>query len=373
MRTVVAAAILILNSACANPDPLNDFLPGATVVSSDPACLNCSIDIQLLSDLAEARDKDAITGHLRSLMPTTDGIMITTEVPGPPLLFAYDGRLSRIIGARTSGPNHFVNASLLRDGLGDSILVLDESARSITLLDLPLNPVRSVYVDNRIRDMAVLGDGSLLVVAPVTQGDSIVPLARVSLSSGEFTPLRSTAIRSLRGADDDYANRVIAPARDGSHFWSAHKLRYAIEKRTLNGEVVQLLERDAEWFRPAKRVAGISADTAPTPRVMGLWEDVRGLIWIHTTTADGRWFSGLSGLQSVDGTAIPFVSGPDLYRDTRIEIVDPENGRLVATAKFDPVFPTFARGAHIARVLEGPMGWLVSEVWMVKLRGFTTR
>jgi hypothetical protein len=162
---------------------------------------------------------------------------------------------------------------------------------------------------------------------------------------------------------------VVAPSRDGLHFWSAHKLRYAIEKRTLDGELVQVFERDADWFRPRKAVSGISADTAPTAKVMGVWEDARGMVWVHTLTADGRWFSGLSGLQSVDGKAIPFVSGPDLYRDTRLEVIDPSNGKLVATAKFDSEYPTFARGPYLARVLTGPFGWLIAELYQARLRG----
>ena len=369
LRVCVALSL----AACArgNKDPLLDFLPGATVVRSNPSCLDCSVSLQIVTDLAEAKDKDVITGELRSLIVTNEGVLVTNSTPGPPLLFAMDGRLKRQIGVARDTPNEFEFPSLLRGGILDTVLVLDERRRTITFLNMPLQSVRTIPIEGRVRDMALMGDGDLIVVMPVASGDSVRPLSRVSLRDGASSVLPNTAVKMPHGAAEEFADRIIAPSRDGLHFWSAHRLRYAVEKRKLNGELVQVFERDAEWFRPADRIAEVTPDAPPTARVVGLFEDSRGLLFIHSITADGRWHSALGGINGVDGKMRYVVHSPDLYKDTRVEVIDPESGKLVATAKFDPEYPTFSRGPYISRVVRGPLGWLVSEVSLVRLRGFS--
>jgi hypothetical protein len=217
--------------------------------------------------------------------------------------------------------------------------------------------------------MVLLQDGSILVVAPRPSGDSINPFVRLSAITGDTLPAPAARLKPPRRAGPDFAERAIALARDGQHFWSAHALRYAIEKRALDGTLVRTLERDIGWFRPSIAVAGVSADTAPTARVVAIWEDTRGMLWVHTITADGRWPSALGELPGVDGKPRYYVASRDLYFDTRIEIIDPENGRLIATAKYDSELPTFTPGPYLSRVLKGPSGWLVGEVWSVRLVG----
>jgi hypothetical protein len=182
--------------------------------------------------------------------------------------------------------------------------------------------------------------------------------------------LRNTVLRVPPGADEEFSGRVVAASRDGQHFWSANKLRYVIEKRTLGGELVQQLERDVSWFRPGSAVAPVSPEAPPSPVVVGIWEDRRGLLWVHTITADARWETALGDATRVDGKTVYPLTGPDLYRDTRIEIIDPTNGTLVATAVWDTVYPAFSAGPFFARILPGPRGWLVGEVWNIRLEGY---
>jgi len=147
----------------------------------------------------------------------------------------------------------------------------------------------------------------------------------------------------------------------------------AEDERTLDGAVVQTLERDVEWFRPSESLAEVSPDHPPTPRVAGIYEDVRGLLWVHTLTADRRWPDAVRALNGVDGKLRYYVDSRDIYLDSRVEVIDPQTGRLVATAKWDWELPMFTPGTFISRVLKGPAGWNVGEVWRVSFRGFYER
>jgi hypothetical protein len=380
-RILLSLLAILLTAAAAcgkeqsgSRDPLRNFLPGATVVPSEPTCEDCSIDLQLIADLAEARDKDVITGDLRAIYMARQGIVITADSPGPPLQFGFDGRLVRPLGQIGGNPaSVFINATLMRDGKADSVLVLDEAVKTISVLTPSLGIARTVNFTEEPFDMALLGDGDLLVSAPRTVGDSVYPLMRASLSNGATTPVPGFAFVPPGNADKHFSDRVIAAARDSQHVWVGHKLRYAIEKRTLTGELVQILERDAEWFRPSAFMTKVTPDDPPTARMLGIWEDQRGLLWVHTITADGRWPQALGHIQGIDGQQRYVLTSRDLYTDTRVEIIDPRTGELVATAKFDTEMPTFTRGPVLARVLVGPTGWLVSEVWSVRLLGYRYR
>jgi hypothetical protein len=351
---------------------LKQTLPGATVVGNEPTCLDCEVDIELLSDLAEARDKDVITGDLRSMLTTMEGVVITTVVPGPPLLFGVDGRLIKPITGSTP-EDAFVNPTLMRYAWGDSIVVLDEMAKRIVVLSPSLSPARFIPVDVPVTDMLPLADGDVLLVSPRTVGDSINPFLRISGVTGAIMDPPATSFRKSPTGDAAFNSRVIALARDGAHIWSAHTLRYAIEKRRLSGEVVQLLEREVSWFPPSEAVSPVAPASQPTPRVVGIWEDVRGLLWVHTITADRRWPNAIGTLTGVDGKSRYFIESKDLYSDSRIEIIDPQTGGLVATAKFDSEYPTLTPGTFMSRVVKGPSGWLVAEVWRVIFNGWTGR
>ncbi len=370
MKRPALVILLLVFAACASEEKGSEAahkstLPGATVVGNEPTCLDCEIDIELVSDLAEAKDKDVITGDLRSLLTTSQGVIITSIVPGPPLLFGINGRLIRSITA-TDSSDSFVNPSLMRYMPGDSVLVLDEFAKRIAVLSPALKPVRFIPVAVPVVDMLMMPNGDLLLVSPKTVGDSINPFMRISGQTGESMPALATWFRLPPNADAAFTNRVLALARDGEHFWSAHTLRYAIEKRKLNGELVQLLEREVSWFPPAESMAPVSPAGGPTSRVAGIWEDARGLLWVHTITADRRWPQAIGTLQGVDGKSRHFVEFRDLYSDSRIEIIDPVAGGLVATGKFDAELPMFSPGPFISRVINGPSGWLVGEVWAVR-------
>lgn len=369
------AALSIIMAGCSNGEEavLGSFLPNATIISGDPTCFDCNIDLNLLTDLGEARDRDVISGDLRSLLSTPDGLLATTTNPAPPMLFdRLDGRLLRYIGITgDSGAGTFLSASLLRTGPGDSVLVLDELTRKITVLSPYLVPVRTIPTPDGITDMIMVNDTDLLLVVPGVDRDSVLPFRKISLIDGSPLEAPRIVVPMLRNADENYSRRLIAPARDGMHFWSAHRLRYAIEKRTWDGELVQTLERDIGWFMPALRVDGVTIDRPPTAIVAGVWEDVRGLLWVHTVTADGRWPTALGQRQAVDGSYNYAVAGKDIYRDSRLEIIDPEQGTLVATAKFDMELPTFSPGPMLSRVLMGPGGWPVGEVMVGRLTGWS--
>jgi hypothetical protein len=375
MKSAAMVVTLLLVAACASAsdeqaEELGSFLPGATVISGDPICDDCSIDMALLTHLAEARDKDALTGDFRSLLVTPQGIIVTSETPGPPLLFGMDGRLIRPLEGNARVPDIYRKASAMARGRGDSIYIVDEMAKQLVVLGPYLNAVRTVPLSDSVRGIVGLPRGDVLVVSPSTSGGITHPLLWLPAAGESLLPFDNFSVDSPSEAAPLYSSRVVASARDGEHFWVAHPLRYAIEKRTLDGELVQLIERDVHWFPPSMTLAPENAESQPTARVTGIWEDGRGLLWVQTSTADGRWPSALGSLTGVDGVTRYFVESRDLYRDTRIEIIDPFSGSLVATEKFDTELPTFSPGPFLSRVVVGPTGWPVGEVYSLHLSGF---
>ena len=99
---------------------------------------------------------------------------------------------------------------------------------------------------------------------------------------------------------------------------------------------VRILRRDVAWF-PPDQMGGHGWEDRPVPRVKEIASD-DSLLWVFATTADERWAEA--------GATRDW----DLFRDTRIEVIDWRRGRVLASERFDEYYDAWVEPGLIGRL-----------------------
>jgi hypothetical protein len=156
--------------------------------------------------------------------------------------------------------------------------------------------------------------------------------------------------------------RAIGTARAG-HLWSARINEYRLELWRMDGSRALTVIRDASWFRPwTGRDEGAPFTRRPRPTVNGVREDAEGRLWVTITVAAHDW----RPRPGPGDTNLLRTEIGDLY-DTIIEVIDVENGRLLARSRYDRLIGGLAGSASVHGTRIDAAGNTVIDVWRLRL------
>lgn len=169
---------------------------------------------------------------------------------------------------------------------------------------------------------------SFLINSTLASGTAVGRLFHVVDSAG--------MIRRSFGGDGNFRRderfvlrRRLSPAGPRS-FWAAGEAEYRLERWAFDGALESWIVRRAPWFPTGGR-SRFRREIAPTPEVQAIRQDRDGNLWVVITVADSRW-------------AEQFTDRPDdqafngdfgRYLDSIIEVLDPVEGRLIASTRLD--------------------------------------
>ncbi len=284
------------------------------------------------------------------------------------LVFDRSGRFLESIGRKGSRPGEFEGIVHLQVSRGDTLHVFEAGNQRHTVLSPSRRLVRTSRVPGRVYGALVEGNGSVLVQSPVPTPARVGLPVHLIGKDGEI--LRSFA--GGRGAYDrenpDHHFRPLARAgRD--HLWLAHLNRYEVELWDVEGRLLRTLVRDAAWFRPWDRPApGAPFAARPKPAIVSIREDPQGRLWIVASVADTNWKKGRVG----HGGGRPVEEMTRRF-DTVVEVIDPETGHLLASARDPGIPPTFITADLVFRPVESRDGGARIEVWQVRLTSLSRR
>jgi hypothetical protein len=172
---------------------------------------------------------------------------VTTPQQGPEAPFVYesDGRFLQRLGREGEGPGEYEYPGTMLVTRGDTIHVLDQRARRLTVLSPSFEVVRTVP--------GMPGTGAIL---QLPNGHYVVNNAH----TGHPLRLLDKSGRALRGFGegsevmDPYSGwrngRALALSRRGG-FWSAVRLsRHIIEHRTEDGLKTLEIKPQSDWHFP---------------------------------------------------------------------------------------------------------------------------
>lgn len=331
---VLVSALFCLGS------PLNAQETRHVSVPPTPTCPDCRIELDTVAVLSgpvslgphQLISKDR-HGHF---------YVLPTGNPSPVLVYSSDGRFLRTLsGSSRDGSKEYRLPTVPQFLAGDTMVVYDSNmVRLVTM-----SPSGTVLRDVRPRIFpvrsAISPSGTWIVVAQKLTREAIgLPLHLLNRDG--------TVRRSFGAEDSEYSvsrccptERIVTFTQDDK-IWVAGINRYVLERWDTTGAKSVEITRSAPWFTTWWQ-ARPWYEAPPPPQIASLWYDGYGRIWTLIRVPDPSWADRLweppGGIRmklDASGTEVPDdprVDFDDVW-DTMIEVIDPENGSLVASARF---------------------------------------
>lgn len=331
---------------------------GPLQLSGDPACSECRITLSRVaalghpSDPASVQSDAAATGCM--VAAASDSTFLVSGVVGGGEVFVYgrDGRVASSIGRRGAGPGEF-GSSLRLMTAGDTVIVVDNSNTRIVTMDRNGAVLASFRLPSGINGFARLATGEYLLHGrPFVGPDQ--PLFRLLDDSGAEI---SNFGRSTQVAWDT-DQWVISPAKSAD-FWAASMWEYKLFRGWRDSLDVALV-RDVDWF-PSDNAWSeeILVTEPPSPLITYLHETDDRLLWVFVALADPDW-----------APDIPDPGSAQWFRDsfdTMIEVIDLDEGRVLASHRFDDYLGGICGTKLVYAVTPAPDGDVTVSVFEPRL------
>jgi hypothetical protein len=331
-------------------------------VSSDIACPSCRLQRTVTTTLRAPRDSSFYVHGASTLSRDSRGHMYVTPLDNLGTLGAFDsaGRFTRVMGRKGNGPGEFRMAQWTRFASGDTLVVLDMMQNRLTVLS-PLGVhVTDVKLPSFTLDFAVLPNGRYVINSTIGTAAAIGNRLHIVNSLGTVMASFGDNGRAVRpGSTRDVARRMAVGPRT---LFSIPFNEYRIDEWSFEGSRIRAIERDAAWFERYDDVPpGRFIERPPEPLVRGLQVDSQGLIYVFVGVPDPNWRRAATSAGSRGRAATGDTSGgarsasptptnltpSDLERfyDTIVEVIDPLQGQLLVSARYDEILlPTTTAG-----------------------------
>lgn len=233
-------------------------------------------------------------------------------------------------------------------GAGDTVAVVSDGR--IALYDRDLRPVRSFAIPSgAVGSAAELGNGWFaLAPAAAGKGAPVLLVDRTGRSVG-----------SLRSLDTGLVTaRAVAPGAQ-STIWTAQLFgKLEFDRFDTTGRAVELIPLRRDWFPPR-----LAIDASPlAARVVGFWHGDADRFWLVGAVPHSE--SGL-GLGPAEGTG---STGDSSGVDAVVEVTDPVETTVVASARFDGGFDQVVEPGVVARARRSADGGWIVELYRVAIR-----
>ncbi|MEX2284493.1 MAG: 6-bladed beta-propeller [Gemmatimonadota bacterium] len=240
-------------------------------------------------------------------------------------VFDASGRYLRTIGRSGQGPGEFHSIAALMVTPGDSLLVVDNGNRRLTVYSPAFALVRTTVLNfDPPNSFVYLGPDAIVTGGILRTPDRIgLPLHHVGSDGnirrsfggdGKFNPVRAL---------DGY--RVLSVSADGS-IWIGRATEYTIEKWTLAGKHVKTLRPKRDWFvQPPPVRDPKTTFIQPPPLLSAISEHPRGWLIAAIQVPSRQWRDFVK-----PGLDHQIVTDAERIRDSRIELLSPDTGELIS-------------------------------------------
>lgn len=290
-----------------------------------------------------------------------------------PTVFDRTGHLLARIGRAGDGPGEFRGPRVVAVGSADTLYIFDARSRRLSVVGPDLAFVRSAPVQVHVFD-AVLAVGDRLVVAATVPDRRRfgIPLHSLDLK-GKYVQSFDEPVggASLRPGQEHRLRRRLAPSGKG-WFWSATEWgEYRVTRWRAPAKPEAIFTRSAAWLRSGYPPPSADPATPPPDRIVGLFEDERGLLYVVLQVADReKWPRALERVR-IPASSRAFdrfgeygylVAAPDSAYDTVVEVIDPTRGEVLFTWRADHCWPYVVGAGRLARIRRVPGGTDLIEV-----------
>jgi hypothetical protein len=268
------------------------------------------------------------------------------------LVFDSTGAFQLVVGRNGDGPGEYRSIRHIKMGAA-LVHVFDNSLRRWTALNpKDWSVVGTTPLPTDPHDVQPMGDTAVFSAGMVLTREKIgIPVHRVN-SHGEidlsFGEEEGTPFRADMSI---LARRVLAEAGPGA-IWVSHVTRYRLERWSVDGELLEVLERETPWFE-AHAVESIPDPEIPPKPIMVdiLFDEESSLLWTASVVADEQWAEGVERSVYHEGRGYE-VKDWNKYQDTILEAIDVASGLVVGRIRLDEFIWSLGSGRTAASYFE---------------------
>lgn len=327
-----------------------------TLVPDAPLCPDCRIGYEHVVRLGTSEGPGSIDAFPQSVSRDSFGrIIVAVGRTSKMLAFSRDGSFLRLL----AGPSGGARAAI---PVEDRLLVFDAGAGEAVWFEPDLSPGRSVHFQERVMQGLHLGEGRLLAVYAGRTRETIgLPLHVLELSGDSLHRVRSFGEPREAVLSAGQMSRRIS--RSGDSIWTAERHRYRLEKWSVGGDLLQVLDRRPLWFDGHQPNTIGNPEAPPAPFLMDLYVDSIGRVWTASMKPREDWAEAWKAYSSADG-----VKRRPLYRELyemAVEVISPAQGRVFVRSVTDEVPIGFLDDGRLAALEESGTGGGHVHIWRV--------
>jgi len=334
------------------------------VIDSRPACPSCQITLERAATLSGPE----VLGEPKSMVRTQDGRFVVAFYPIAGEVFEFDatGKFTRVFARAGRGPGEVTRASAIYRTDSDTIQIFD-SGRV-----LRFNPagefVSAVPFPASVERVIDTGSGRLVINGRHPVRDAVEQPLHVVDEAWRIT----SSFGALEGVpfrpDLPYqAHRLITSDGSGG-FWAVRRTAYELQRWIPPGELVQTWVRNADWFAPYEERRPISPDRDPENWVTAIQALDSACVLVLVQIPQRDWRNHLGPPRT---TPSGLVMYPDWdvanVFDTRIELVDVVQGRVIATVTHPSTLYAFSDQQHVLSYRQDDSGTPYVDVWRLQV------
>lgn len=296
--------------------------------------------------------RDPVLMHWRGV-PTRlgGGGWITSETFERGVVAFYDstGGYLRSIGREGGGPGEFRSTRDVQGPLG-FVWIIDSGNQRVTVLGPAGQIVGAFRFSGFIGYTAPVDSERVAVLGTLFSDRDGMSTERIHILNNEGTILRSFGDPADEPVVLDARRIFLTPH---GTLVATHQESYAIQEWTLGGELLRVLGREVEWFErdPGNRFAPHG------PALLSSAVDSEGRMWV-VLKRPGKPFRGRRMPRG-------FAARMELSGGVRIEIIDLDDARVIATQEVDLpyLFPVLPFEGQFVSPAEDGAGYIHFDLW----------
>ena len=366
VRNVLLAAT-VAATGCSMARDQDGRVGSGVLIGSEVSCPSCSVVIDSVVTLEGAY----FHGPATTIERDQAGVFYLVDA-GDGLLKIYgsDGRFVRQIGRLGAGPGEYEmvrNILVARDG---SFRVLDGALGRLSIFSRDGEFLRSTLVPlvGGFGMPAVLLPDDQLVVngSPMTGAEAGSVLHLID-KEGNAASLFDEAPFDRRR---QWLHQRLLWGRPNGELLVARPFLFTIDVYSSDHAKKLSITRVADWIPsqdPEEAPSDGLFDEPPTPRLVAIWEDAQGLLWLTMLVPSRLWKPGPRREVTMSRETLHTLATRPRF-ETIIEAVDVDRQRILARSRLNSSVGTSLGGGYLALSVEDSVGEPSIRISRVQLK-----
>jgi hypothetical protein len=259
-------------------------------------------------------------------------------------VYGSDGAYLQRFGQSGEGPGEFKSVGFLHEFPIDTLIVFDWGNGRLSRFTWDFR-----YIDQRplrtVPHRAVVTTNGQVVInlSAADPSGTNPPMAVLGIDGFGSEPFGVPEEPYESGGRGAHRLRFLAASHDGG-VWSSPLARYEMRHWDQDGKLTRTISRNVDWFLP-HRDPGTRYDPKadpPNPKMRSLREDDDGRLWTLVLVPDEDWRESIFVRRVEGGAPVNMVAQERQY-DTRIEVIDPGQRKVLASVTLPEAMIMFTR------------------------------